>query len=158
MEYDQQVDGMFCEVCKKYGKTLASARGAWVTKPISNWVKATELLKQHEMSEWHLASVEVQVMASLASTSGGTIADRLIAIGEEERKNNRDVVTSFLRSFYFLFKNSVPHTTTMFQDVIQLQIDNSLEQLKKHKELCPSNNVTYLSPVTTADFLPLVKL
>ncbi len=75
MEYDQQVDGKFCGVCKKYGKPPASARGAWVTKPISNWIKATELLKQHEMSEWHLASVEVQAMASLASTSGGTIAD-----------------------------------------------------------------------------------
>ncbi len=43
----------------------------------------------------------------------------------------------------------------MFQDVIQLQIDNGLEQLKKHKELCPSN-ATYLSPVTTADFLTCV--
>ncbi len=85
-------------------------RGAWVTKPISNWVKATELLKQHEMSEWHLTSVEVQAMASLARTSGGTIADRLIAIGEEERKN-RDVVKILLRSLYFLFKNSVPHSS-----------------------------------------------
>ncbi len=78
----------------------------------------------------------------------------MIAIGEEERKNNRDVVKIILRSLYFLFKNSVPHTT-MFQDVIQLQIDNGLEQLKKHKELCPSN-ATYLSPVTTADFLTCV--
>ena len=29
-------------------------------------------------------------MASLAYTSGGSIADTLIAIGEEERKNKRD--------------------------------------------------------------------
>ncbi len=130
-----------------YGKPPASARGAWV--------KATELLKQHEMSVWHLASVEVQVMASLASTSGGTIADRLIAIGEKERKNNRDVVKILLRSLYFLFKNSVPHTT-MFQE---LQIDNGLEQLKKHKELCPSNATLSQQPTFSLVLvLILVKL
>ena len=39
-------------------------------------------------------------MANLASTPGGSIADRLIAIGEEERKNNRDVVKMLLRSLY----------------------------------------------------------
>ena len=64
-------------------------------------------------------------MASLVSASGRSRADRLIAIGEEERKNNRDVKI-LLRSLYFLFKNSVPHTTK-FQDIIQLQIDNDLE-------------------------------
>ena len=95
MEYDQQVDGMFCGVCKKYGRPPASARGAWVTKPISNQVKATE-------PEWHLVSVEVQAMAKFASTSGGSIADRLIAIDDEERKNNRDVVKIILRSLFSL--------------------------------------------------------
>lgn len=53
IEYNQQVDGMFCQVCKQYGKPPASARGAWVTKPVNNWVKATELLRQHEKSDWH---------------------------------------------------------------------------------------------------------
>lgn len=37
-------DGMFCAICKKYGKPPPSTRGAWVS---SNWVKATELLRQH---------------------------------------------------------------------------------------------------------------
>ena len=76
VEYSQQEEGMFCEICRKYGKPPASARGAWTSKPVKNWVKATELLRQHEKSEWHLASVEVQAMSSLASTSGnnnGTI-------------------------------------------------------------------------------------
>ena len=51
-------------------------------------------------------------------------------------------------------KNAVPNTTIL-QDNIQLQIDNGLEQLKKHKEMCPSN-ATYLSLVTIADFLTYV--
>ena len=59
---------MFCQVCKMYDKLPASAHGTWVTKPIDNWVKTTELLKMHEESEWYLASVEVQLMANLAST------------------------------------------------------------------------------------------
>ena len=40
----------------------------------------TELLKLYEMSEWHLASVKVQLMASLIMALGGSIADRLIAM------------------------------------------------------------------------------
>lgn len=56
-----------------------------------------------------------------------------------------------MRSLYFLFKNYIPHTTA-FQDIIQLQIDNGMELLKKHKETCPSN-ATYSSPVAAADFL-----
>ena len=70
-------DGMFCAICKKYGKPPPSARGAWVSKPISNWVKATELLRQHEKSEWHLAAVEVQALASSTQTLGDII-ERII--------------------------------------------------------------------------------
>ncbi len=56
MVYNEQEGGMFCTPCQKYGKPPVQARGAWVTRPISNWVKATELLSKHENSEWHLGS------------------------------------------------------------------------------------------------------
>ena len=104
-------DGMFCAICKKYGKPPPSARGAWVSKPISNWVKATELLRQHEKSEWHLAAVEVQALASSAQTSGDII-ERISAIGDEERKKNRTLIKILLRSLYYLGVNRSPHTTT----------------------------------------------
>ena len=42
MVYDEQEGGMFCTPCQKYCKPPAQARGAWVTRPISNWVKTTE--------------------------------------------------------------------------------------------------------------------
>ena len=73
----QQEEGMFCEICGKYGKPPASACGAWTSKPVKNWIKATELLRQHEKSEYSLASVEVQAMSSLASTSGNNIMEQL---------------------------------------------------------------------------------
>lgn len=92
---------MFCKVCKKYGKPPTSARGAWVTKPINNWVKATEFLKQHEKSDWHKTSVEVQFLSKLASTSSQSITDRLTAIREEEKKSNRNLVKMLIRSLYF---------------------------------------------------------
>jgi len=58
IEYDEDKDDMFCTFCKKHGKPPAVARGAWTSRPVNNWVKATELLKKHEQSDWHLASVE----------------------------------------------------------------------------------------------------
>ena len=42
MEYKEEEGGMFCSVCKKYGKPPVQARGAWVQRPVNNWVKATE--------------------------------------------------------------------------------------------------------------------
>ena len=32
--------GMICAVYKDYGKVLAQARRAWVTRPVNNWTKA----------------------------------------------------------------------------------------------------------------------
>ena len=50
IEYKEEAG---CSVCKKYGKPPVQARGAWVERPVTNWVKATELLNKHERSEWH---------------------------------------------------------------------------------------------------------
>ena len=50
--------GMICTVCKAFGNPPAQACGAWVTRTVNNWIKATTLLSKHEKSEWHLASVE----------------------------------------------------------------------------------------------------
>ncbi len=37
---------MLCSICKEHGKVQVQARGAWVTRPVSNWVKATSLFKK----------------------------------------------------------------------------------------------------------------
>ena len=143
-------DGMYCSICKKFGKPPPSAHGAWVSKPIANWVKATELLRKHERSEWHLAAVEVKALASVAQTSGDII-ERMSAVSDEERKKNCNIIKILLRSLYYLVVNRLPHTT-LFDGIIQLQIDNGIEQLESHKQSSPSN-ATYLSKFSTAEFL-----
>ena len=45
MNYDSTSKCMVCTVCKVYGKVPVQAKGAWVKRPVSNWVKATTLLE-----------------------------------------------------------------------------------------------------------------
>ena len=128
IEYDEDKDGMFCTFCKKHGKPPAVACGAWTSRPVNNWVKATELLKNHEQSDWHLASVEAIALAESA-TRQGDVVERMLAASETERRRNQELIKQLTRSLYFLVKHHMPHTTT-FEDLIQLRIDNGNEQLE----------------------------
>jgi len=150
IEYDEDKDGMFCTFCKKHGKPPAVARGAWTSRPVNNWVKATELLKKHEQSDWHLASVEAIALAESAGRKGDVV-ERTLAASEAERRRNQELIKQLTRSLYFLVKHRMPHTTT-FEDLIELQIDNGNEQLETHKRTCPSN-ATYVSKATTSELL-----
>lgn len=150
IEYDDTGEGMLCSLCKRFGKPPTQAHGAWVTRPICNWVKATELLAKHEKSDWHRASVEASAMAEMAKKQGDII-EQMRSASEEEKRKNRALIMKLIRSLYFLVKHRIPHTTT-FQDLITLQIENGNEQLKVHLNSCPSN-ASYLSKVTTAELL-----
>ena len=150
MQYDKQKGGMICTFCQKFGKPLVVARGAWVSRHINNWVKATELLAKHSKSEWHLASVEAQVLADSAKKSG-YVVERMVVSSEMDRKRNRELVKKLARSLFFLVKHRMLHTT-LFEDLIHLQIDNGNEQLEEQLRAAPSN-ATYLSKVTTAELL-----
>lgn len=124
IEYDELQDGMFCTVCKKNGKLPVGAHGAWVTHPISNWAKATQLLTKHGKSKWHSASVEAHVLAEMSRECGDVVEMMLIS-SEEEKKRNREMMKKLIRSLYFLVRNRIPHTTT-FEHLITLQIDNEM--------------------------------
>ncbi len=76
MEYDEHNGGMFCTFCKKYSKPPVVARGAWVTCPINNWVKATELINKY--------------------------LERMLAATEVEWKRNRELMKKLIWSLYFL--------------------------------------------------------
>ena len=71
--YNEVEDGMYCSICMKYGKPPPQSHGAWVTRPVKNWVKATTLLSNHEKSEWHLAAIEVQAMSESAKQHGDVV-------------------------------------------------------------------------------------
>ena len=140
----------FALFCQKHGKPPVQARGAWVTRPINNRVKATELLSKHKKSEWHLASVKKQAMAESSRAHGG-IVEQMVITSNEERRKNRELMKLLIRSVYFLVRHGIPHTTT-FESLISLQMDNGNEQLNVHQKECPAN-ATYLSKVTTAELL-----
>ena len=150
MEHDEAKDGMFCTFCKKYGKPPAMARGAWTIRPVKNWVKATELFKKHEQSDWHSASVQAQALAESAKRKGDVV-QRMLAATEAEWRKNRELIKKLTSSLYFLVKHHMPHRTTC-EDLIMLQIDNGSEQLETHKHTCLSN-ATYVSKATTTELL-----
>ena len=91
MIYNEHQGGMLCFVCTKYGKPLIQACGAWVTRAINNWPKATDLLQKHESCEWHLAALEEQGMALLGQRTGNVL-DGIIAASDEEKRRNREVI------------------------------------------------------------------
>ena len=42
---DQNLQGAFCKLCKKGGRSLQRTGGAWINKPFINWKKATQKMK-----------------------------------------------------------------------------------------------------------------
>ena len=56
LELDENLQGAFCKLCKKGGRSLQRTGGAWITKPFTNWKKVTQKMKSHSKSEVHLLS------------------------------------------------------------------------------------------------------
>ena len=57
---------------------------------------------------------------------------------EEQRVKNRAVLLQLLRSVYFLAKNRLP-LTTIYKEVVQLQVENGDANLKQHLDQGPRN-------------------
>ena len=134
---------------KKYGKPPVQARGAWVQRPVANWVKATELLNKHDKSEWHKVALEKRMVVE-GATIHGDILQRMARVSEEDKRRNLELIKKLIRSLYFLIKYRMPHMTT-FTDLITLQIDNGDEHPKVHK--MNAGNASYMSKISTAEFL-----
>ena len=49
---------MVCSRLARSGKVPVQAKGAWVARLVNSWPKATNLLANHEKSEWQLAAAE----------------------------------------------------------------------------------------------------
>ena len=91
---------------------------------------------------------------ALLGQETGNVLDRIIASSDEEKRRNRKVIKTLIRSLYFLVKHRVPHTTT-FNDLISLQADNGNEIIKQHLSMC-AGNATYLSKATSADLIECI--
>ena len=70
LEFDENLQDAFCKSCKKGGRSLQRTGGAWITKPFTNWKKATQKMKSHSKSEVHLLSCQLDVEADRARKEG----------------------------------------------------------------------------------------
>ena len=61
LEFDENLQGVFCKLFKKGGRSLQRTGG--ITKPFTNWKKATQKMKSHSKSEMHLLSCQLDVEA-----------------------------------------------------------------------------------------------
>ena len=106
--------GMFCTLCKKWGRPPPSEKGGWRTRGIVDWNHATELLKQHIGSKWHQDSSITARMAKHVEQQNVIDMQCAGAAKEagEQKKNNCEIILKLMRSIYFLAKNPIPHSTT----------------------------------------------
>ena len=132
---------MLCSLCKKFGRPPTQANGAWVTRPIYNWVKATELLAKHERSDWHRASVEASALAEMAKNRGDII-EQMRSANEEEKCKNREMLKKLIRSLYFLSYTTY-YNISGFDHITKLKMEMPME-LQVHLNSCP-NNATYIA-------------
>ena len=84
LEFDENLQGAFCKLCKKGGRSLQRTGGAWITKPFTNWKKATQKMKLHSKCEVHLLSCQLDVEADRARKEGSIIS-QLQNVGEQQR-------------------------------------------------------------------------
>ena len=83
LESDENLQGAFCKLCKKGGRSLQRTGGAWITKPFTNWKKATQKMKSHSKSEVHLLSCQLDLEADRARKEGSIIS-QLQNVGEQK--------------------------------------------------------------------------
>ena len=74
MEYDEDCDGAFCNVFKKFGgKSLQHSKGVWISTPFNNWKKAIERMKAHERSIVHASSSQAALTAEETLREGSVL-------------------------------------------------------------------------------------
>ena len=150
LEYDEDLQGAFCKHCKKWGKSNAKNRGTWITKPFSNWKKATEKMKEHAESEGHLLACQTEAAATSALREG-SVLQQMHRLEESERVKNRLAIKCFLRCTHFLARNHIAHTTN-FGDLVDLVVSCGGEDLKQFVDKA-GKNAQYTSKDAVVEFV-----
>ena len=84
LKYDVDCDGVFCKLCKTYGRTsLEQTGGVWTTRPFTNWKKAVEKKKAHASSDGHI-QVNQAALAHLTTQHTGSVIQQLQNVAEQE--------------------------------------------------------------------------
>ena len=91
LEYDEDCDGAFCSICRKYGKVLATTGGVWITTPFTNWKDAVVRMKAHENSDTHIQAAQAS-LALERTRREGSIIQQLQRAESQERMKNRAAI------------------------------------------------------------------
>ena len=149
LEYDEDLQGAFCKVCKKGEKSLERTGGTWVTKPFNNWKKAVDKMRAHSQSNGHIQSCETQIAAARAMQEG-SIVQQLQQVGEIERLRNRAAIKSLIRCTDFLARHHIGHTTN-FSGIVDLIASCSGEDRRLFIERA-GGNAEYTSKDAVVEF------
>ena len=93
LEYDEDLQGVFCKYCKKWAKASSKTGGTWVTKAFGNWKKAVAKMKEHAESEGHIHACQIEA-SSFTALLRGSVAQQLQQVQESERLKNRAAIKS----------------------------------------------------------------
>lgn len=149
LEYDEDCKGAFCKVCRMSEKSFQRTGGVWVTKPFTNWKKAVEKMKAHEMSDLHSQS-NLAALAVEGALREGSIMQQLQKVDRRQRMRNRAAIKSLIRCTHFLTQH-IPHTTN-FDKLVDLVVACGGEDLKHFLENA-GRNAMYTSHIAVVEFV-----
>ena len=124
-----------------YARSAPGSRGAWITKGVTDWSHATEVLRAHGESQCHKDAAVTAGMAQQAEHGKSILELQCSAAPKKAARRaerNREILLKLLRSIYFLAKNKIAHTT-VYPHLIALQVANGDGLLEEHVTKGASN-------------------
>ena len=138
--------GCILKIKEKTGwKTLQRTGGACITKPFTNWKKATQKMTSHSKSEVYLLSCQLDVEADRARKEGSIII-QLKNVGEQQRLQNRKAIKALIRCTHFLAHQHIAHTSN-FDKLVELVVSFGGETLQTFLERAGGNVTSKLASV-----------
>ncbi len=135
---------------QKGGRSLQRTGGAWITKPFTNWKKATQKMKSHSKSEVHLLSCQLDVEADRARKEGSIIS-QLQNVGEQQRLQKRKVIKPLFRCTHFLAHQHIAHTIN-FDKLVKMVVSCGGETLQTFLDRAGGNAI-YTSKMAVVEFV-----
>ena len=131
---------------QKGGRSFQRTSGAWISKPFTNWKKATQKMKSHSKSEVHLLSCQLDVEAIELEKKDPLSASFKMLESSKDYKIGR-----LIRCTYFLAHQHIAHTTN-FDKRVELVVSCGGETL--HTFLYRAGgNATYTSIMAVVEFV-----
>uniref|UniRef100_A0A1X7VEY2 TTF-type domain-containing protein n=1 Tax=Amphimedon queenslandica TaxID=400682 RepID=A0A1X7VEY2_AMPQE len=147
LEYNADIDGAFCKICRTSERSLERTGGVWTTTPFRNWKKAVEKMKAHSQTNTHIKAYQ----GTLSTQHSGSVVQQLQNVAEQDRRINQVAVKSFFRCAHFLARHRIPNTTN-FDGLVDLVVSCGGEHLRNFLDQT-GRNAVYTSHVAVVEFM-----